>query len=118
MSEGAGENLFLVKDGVLLTPGLAHSVLGGITRDTVMRLARERGIEVRECAIPREMLYLADEVFFTGTAAEITPIRSVDRITGRRRQARPDHRGAAERVLRPVHGQDRRTSGAGSTTST
>jgi len=80
VSEGAGENLFLVKDGVLLTPALAHSVLGGITRDTVSRLARERGIEVRECAIPRELLYIADEVFMTGTAAEITPIRSVDRL--------------------------------------
>jgi len=81
VSEGAGENLFLVKDGVLLTPNLAHSVLGGITRDTVMRLARERGIEVRETAVPRELLYLADELFFTGTAAEITPVRSVDRLT-------------------------------------
>jgi branched-chain amino acid aminotransferase len=80
VSEGSGENIFLVKDGVLLTPALAHSVLGGLTRDTVMRLARERGIEVRECAIPRELLYLADEVFFTGTAAEITPVRSVDRL--------------------------------------
>jgi branched-chain amino acid aminotransferase len=80
VSEGSGENIFLVKDGVLLTPALAHSVLGGITRDTVMRLARERGIEVRECAIPRELLYLTDEAFFTGTAAEITPIRSVDRL--------------------------------------
>jgi branched-chain amino acid aminotransferase len=80
LSEGSGENLFLVKDGVLLTPALAHSVLGGLTRDTVMRLARERGIEVRECAIPRELLYLADEAFFTGTAVEITAIRSVDRI--------------------------------------
>ena len=95
VSEGSGENLFLVKDGVLLTPALAHSVLGGITRDTVMRLARERGIEVRECAIPRELLYLADEAFFTGTAVEITPIRSVDRIADRQRQARPDHRVAA-----------------------
>ena len=81
LSEGSGENLFLVKDGVLLTPALAHSVLGGLTRDTVMRLARERGIEVRELAIPRELLYLADEAFFTGTAVEITFIRSVDRIT-------------------------------------
>ena len=81
VSEGAGENLFVVKDGVLLTPGLAHSVLGGITRDTVMRLARELGIEVRETAVPRELLYFADELFFTGTAAEVTPIRSVDRIT-------------------------------------
>jgi len=80
LSEGSGENLFLVKDGVLLTPALAHSVLGGLTRDTVMRLARERGIEVRECAIPRELLYLADEAFFTGTAVEITPINSVDRL--------------------------------------
>ena len=87
VSEGGGENLFLVKDGVLMTPALAHSVLGGITRDTVMRLARELDIEVRECAVPRELLYLADELFFTGTAVEVTPIRSVDRIavgTGRR----------------------------------
>ncbi|HUA88262.1 MAG TPA: branched-chain amino acid transaminase [Steroidobacteraceae bacterium] len=80
LSEGSGENLFLVKDGVLLTPALAHSVLGGLTRDAVMRLARERGLEVRECAIPRELLYIADEAFFTGTAVEITPIRSVDRL--------------------------------------
>jgi branched-chain amino acid aminotransferase len=80
VSEGAGENLFIVKDGVLLTPALAHSVLGGITRDTVMRLAHQLGLEVRESAVPRELLYLADELFFTGTAAEVTPIRSVDRI--------------------------------------
>lgn len=81
VSEGAGENIFIVKDGVLLTPNLAHSVLGGLTRDTVMVLAKQLGIEVREISIPREMLYLADELFFTGTAAEVTPIRSVDRIT-------------------------------------
>ena len=80
LSEGSGENLFLVKDGTLLTPALAHSVLGGLTRDTVMRLARERGIEVKECALPRELLYIADEAFFTGTAVEVTPIRSVDRL--------------------------------------
>lgn len=80
VSEGAGENLFIVKDGVLLTPGLVHAGLGGITRDTVMRLARDRGLEVRESAVPRELLYLADELFFTGTAVEVTPIRSVDRI--------------------------------------
>ncbi|MFI4914545.1 MAG: branched-chain amino acid transaminase [Steroidobacterales bacterium] len=87
VSEGAGENLFIVKGGELLTPSLAHSVLSGITRDTVMKLARERGLTVREASIPRELLYLADEIFFTGTAAEITPIRSVDRIeigSGRR----------------------------------
>ena len=81
VSEGAGENLFLVKDGVIHTPGFAHSVLGGITRDAVIRLARDLGHEVRESSIPRELLYIADELFFTGTAAEVTPIRSVDRIT-------------------------------------
>jgi branched-chain amino acid aminotransferase len=80
VSEGSGENLFVVKDGVLMTPALVHSVLSGITRDSVMRLARARGIEVRECALPREFLYLVDEAFFTGTAVEITPIRSVDRL--------------------------------------
>jgi branched-chain amino acid aminotransferase len=79
-SEGSGVNRCLVKDGVLMTPALVHSVLGGITRDTVLRLARERGLEIRECAIPRELLYIADEAFFTGTAVEITPVRSVDRI--------------------------------------
>jgi len=87
VSEGSGENIFVVKDGVLMTPALVHSALHGITRDTVMRLARARGIEVRECAIPREFLYLVDEAFFTGTAVEITPIRSVDRLpvgTGKR----------------------------------
>jgi branched-chain amino acid aminotransferase len=80
VSEGSGENIFVIKDAVLLTPSLSHSVLGGITRDTVIRLARERGIEVRETSIPRELLYIADEIFFTGTAVEITPVRSVDRI--------------------------------------
>ncbi len=81
VSEGAGENLFLVRDGVIFTPGFAHSVLGGITRDSVIKLARDMGYDVRESSIPRELLYIADELFFTGTAAEITPIRSVDRLT-------------------------------------
>jgi branched-chain amino acid aminotransferase len=81
VSEGAGENLFVIRDGVIHTPGFAHSVLGGITRDSVIRLARDMGFEVRETSVPRELLYIADEVFFTGTAAEVTPIRSVDRIT-------------------------------------
>ena len=80
VSEGGAANLFLVKDGVLMTPALAHSVLGGITRDTVMRLALDFGLETRECAVPRELLYLADELFFTGTGVEVTPIRSIDRI--------------------------------------
>ena len=80
VSEGAGENLFLIRDGVIFTPALADSILQGITRDTVVKLARAHGFEVREQAIPREMLYLADEIFLTGTAAEITPVRSVDHI--------------------------------------
>jgi branched-chain amino acid aminotransferase len=79
VSEGSGENLFAVVKGRLVTPPLVSSVLPGITRDTVMTLARRLGIAVEEKALPREMLYLADELFFTGTAAEITPIRSVDR---------------------------------------
>jgi len=81
VSEGSGENLFLVRNGTLLTAPLGNSVLPGITRDSVLRLARDLGIHVMEQMIPREMLYIADEVFFTGTAAEITPIRSVDKIT-------------------------------------
>ncbi|MEZ5561815.1 MAG: branched-chain amino acid transaminase [Gammaproteobacteria bacterium] len=81
VSEGAGENLFLIRDGSIITPSTTDSVLQGITRDAVMTLARELGIPVREQGIPREMLYVADEIFLTGTAAEITPVRSVDRIT-------------------------------------
>jgi len=80
VSEGSGENIFLVKNGTLITPPLVSSVLPGITRDTVMTLARGLGIPVVQERVPREMLYLADEVFFTGTAAELTPIRSVDKI--------------------------------------
>jgi branched-chain amino acid aminotransferase len=81
LSEGSGENLFLVKNGTLLTPPLVSSVLPGITRDTVVQLARRLRIPVEEARLPREMLYIADEVFMTGTAAEITPVRSVDKIT-------------------------------------
>ncbi len=80
VSEGSGENIFLVYDGRILTPSLAASVLPGITRDTVMKLAAELGYTAEEADIPREMLYIADEVFFTGTAAEITPIRSIDKV--------------------------------------
>jgi branched-chain amino acid aminotransferase len=81
VSEGAGENLFLIRDGIIFTPSVANAILQGITRDTVITLARAHGYEVREQTIPRELLYLADEIFLTGTAAEITPVRSVDRIT-------------------------------------
>jgi len=80
VSEGSGENLFLVKKGMLVTPPLVSSVLPGITRDSVIQLARRLGIPISEARLPREALYVADELFFTGTAAEITPIRSVDKI--------------------------------------
>ncbi len=87
ISEGSGENLFVVRDGVLYTTPRSASILSGITRDSIMVLAKDMGYKVVEENLPREMLYIADEVFFTGTAAEITPIRSVDRIqvgSGRR----------------------------------
>lgn len=80
ISEGSGENVFMVVDGTLHTPPLSSSILPGITRDTVIVLARELGIPFMEDTIPREMLYISDEVFFTGSAAEITPIRSIDKI--------------------------------------
>ena len=81
VSEGSGENLFLVNNGRLITPPLGASILPGITRDSVIKIAREMGIEVEESNIQRAALYLCDELFFTGTAAEITPISKVDRIT-------------------------------------
>ena len=80
ISEGTGQNIFLVRAGKLMTPLLDGTFLPGITRDAVIRIARDAGIEVIEAPLAREMLYIADEAFFTGTAAEITPIRSVDRI--------------------------------------
>lgn len=81
LSEGSGQNLFLVRDEQITTPPLASSALAGITRECVLTIARDLGIPIREQTQPREALYIADEVFFSGTAAEITPIRSVDRIT-------------------------------------
>ena len=80
VSEGAGENLFMIRDGRIITPPASSSILTGLTRDTVIKLAGRIGMTVEEKAIPREALYLADELFFTGTAAEVTPVRSVDRI--------------------------------------
>jgi branched-chain amino acid aminotransferase len=80
VAEASGENLFLVRDGVLRTPALP-TVLGGITRDAVITLARDKGIPVVECGVTRDELYVADEVFLTGTAAEVTPIREIDRRT-------------------------------------
>jgi branched-chain amino acid aminotransferase len=80
ISEGSGENIFAVRNGTVITPPLAHAGLSGITRDSVLNICRDLDITVNEQAIPREMLYIADEVFFTGTAAEVTPIRSIDRV--------------------------------------
>jgi branched-chain amino acid aminotransferase len=80
VSEGAGENLFLVQNGTLYTPPVASSILSGLTRDSVIKLAQSAGLDVVEQNIPRELLYIADEVFLTGTAAEVTPVRSVDKI--------------------------------------
>jgi branched-chain amino acid aminotransferase len=99
ISEGAGENLFLVRDGQLYTPPVAASILGGITRDSVLHMAHDLGLEVREQPMPREMLYLADEAFFTGTAAEITPIRSVDGIAVRAGGRGPITRRLQERFF-------------------
>jgi branched-chain amino acid aminotransferase len=81
VSEGAGENIFVIYDGVVYTPSINSSILMGITRDSVLTILNDMGVEVRYEAIPRDMLYIADEIFFTGTAAEVSPIRSVDKIT-------------------------------------
>jgi branched-chain amino acid aminotransferase len=87
VSEGSGQNIFIVREGMVYTPPLGSSILGGITRDSVMTLARDLGYNVTESVLPREALYVADEVFVVGTAAEVTPIRSIDKIvigSGRR----------------------------------
>ncbi|MEW6125777.1 MAG: branched-chain amino acid transaminase [Acidobacteriota bacterium] len=94
ISEGSGENIFLIKNGVVMTPPLYSTILPGITRDSIIKICKTLGLEVVERAIPREMLYLADEIFFTGTAAEITPIRSVDKV-----QVGVGHRGPITKML-------------------
>jgi branched-chain amino acid aminotransferase len=81
LSEGSGQNVFIVREGVIFTPPIGNSVLSGITRDSVITIARDAGFEVREQTLPREMLYIADEVFFVGTAVEVTPIKTVDKVT-------------------------------------
>ena len=109
VSEGSGENMFVVRDGKIITPPLGASVLPGITRESVIQLAQSLGIPVIETLVPREMLYIADEVFFSGTAAEITPIRSVDRIQIGAGKRGPITEKLQKRVLR-----DRRRQEAGS----
>jgi branched-chain amino acid aminotransferase len=105
VSEGSGENIFVIRDGKIFTPPLAASVLPGITRDSVITLARELGYTVMEQNLARELLYIADEIFFTGTAAEITPIRSVDRITVGQGQPGPVTRRLQEQFLAIVEGR-------------
>ncbi len=105
VSEGSGENLFLISKGVAYTPPLSASILPGITRDSVIAILKEIGIPVREQMIPREMLYIADEVFFTGTAAEITPIRSIDRITIGSGKRGPITKRLQEEFFKIVSGQ-------------
>ena len=111
VSEGSGENVFVVRDDVLYTPSLASAILPGITRASVLEIASDLGYEVREGDIPREMLYVADELFFSGTAAEITPVKSVDRIPigiGRRgpvtRAIQERYLGIARGAIADEHG--------------
>ena len=105
VSEGSGQNLFLVRDGALITPAVDGTLLPGITRDSVLVIARDLGIPVREQAVPREMLYTADEMFFTGTASEVTPIRSVDRIPIGEGHMGPITRTLQQHFLDIVHGR-------------
>ena len=105
VSEGSGENLFVIRDGKVLTPPLGASVLPGITRDSVVKVAQQLGIPVVETIIPRELLYIADEVFFTGTAAEVTPIRSIDRIPVGTGHRGPLTERIQNRYFETVHGK-------------
>ena len=106
VAEGTGENIFVVKHGVVRTPPTSAALLAGITRDTTIQLLRERGLEVREAAIARDELYIADEVFLTGTAAEITPVREIDHRKVGRGEAGPVTRGVQESFFSIVKGAD------------
>jgi branched-chain amino acid aminotransferase len=104
VSEGSGENIFLVRDGIVRTPPLSAGILPGITRDSIIRLLRDDGLTVLEENVPREALYVADEVFLTGTATEIVPVRSVDRIPVREGEPGPITRRLQDVFLGIVHG--------------
>ena len=111
LSEGSGQNVFIVRDGILYTTPIGDSVLWGITRDSVMTLAKELGFEVREQTLPRETLYIADEVFFVGTAVEVTPIRSVDRVKIGRGRRGPVTEAIQQRFFQIVKGDAPDTHG-------
>jgi branched-chain amino acid aminotransferase len=111
LSEGSGQNIFIVRDGVIYTPPIGNSVLWGITRDSVMTLARDAGFDVREQTLPRETLYIADEVFFVGTAVEVTPIRSVDRVKVGRGRRGPVTEALQQRFFAIVKGEAPDTHG-------
>jgi branched-chain amino acid aminotransferase len=111
VSEGSGENLFLVRDGKLFTSTIASGILNGITRDSVIRIARDMEIEVVEGSIPREMLYIADELFFAGTAVEITPVRSVDKIKVGNGRRGPITEAIQRRFLGVINGDSPDTHG-------
>jgi branched-chain amino acid aminotransferase len=111
LSEGSGQNLFVVRDGVILTPPVGSSILSGITRDSVITVARDLGFEVRECVLPRELLYIADEVFFVGTAVEVTPIKSVDKIAIGRGRRGPITEAVQQRFFQIVRGEAPDTHG-------
>lgn len=105
LSEGSGQNVFVVRDGVIFTPPIGNSVLSGITRDSVITIARDLGFDVREQTLPREMLYIADEVFFVGTAVEVTPIRTVDKVKVGRGRRGPVTEAIQQRFFQIVKGE-------------
>jgi len=105
LSEGSGQNIFIVRDGVIHTPPVGASILSGITRDSVVTLAKDLGFEVREQTLPREMLYVADEVFFVGNAVEVTPIKSVDKLKVGRGRRGPITEAIQQRFFQIVKGE-------------
>jgi len=111
LSEGSGQNIFVVREGIIYTPPIGNSVLWGITRDSVITIAHDLGFEVREQTLPRETLYIADEVFFCGTAVEVTPIRSVDRVTVGRGRRGPITEALQQRFFQIVKGEAPDTHG-------
>jgi branched-chain amino acid aminotransferase len=105
LSEGSGQNIFVVRDGVISTPPVGSSILSGITRDSVVTIAKDLGLEVREQVLPREMLYVADEVFFVGTAVEVTPIKSVDKMKVGKGRRGPITEAIQQRFFQIVKGE-------------